>query len=189
MPMVILPSNPRYAWLMSFWLAISVWCGLLFGVLLALLGSPRWFGLGGILVLLLAIPGLMRPQVVSLPYRAWNKLARAYARAARLLLMGICFYVLVVAVSRTGSSLRLARPTSAKSLWVPRGTLAPIAYAHQYSGTVKESPQQGWIRTYLSWAAQSGNLWAVCLLPFLFMLMILEPDHENSFYANIYTLF
>ena len=187
--MIILPSKPRHVWLMSFWLASSILCGLLFGALFALFVSPRWFGLGGMLALVLALPGLLRPQVASMPYQAWNKLARAFSRAARLLLMGICFYVLVVAVRRSGASLRLARPTSAKSLWVPRGTLSPTAYAHQYSVTGQEPPRQGWLRTYLSWAMRSGNLWAVGLLPFLLMLMILEPERENSFPANIYTLF
>lgn len=187
--MIILPSPARRECLISFWLTISVSSGLLIGALLSLLISPRWFGLGVILALTLALPGLIWPQVVSLPYRIWNRLARDFTHYARTLVLGICYYIIFAAVARTGSSLRLASPTSPQSLWIPRGTLASTAYPHQYDATKKGSSQRGWIGNYLSWAWQTGNLWTVFLLPFLILLSALESDQDKSLPTDIYTLF
>ena len=187
--MIILPTTPRRAWLMSFWLAICILSGLLFAALTSLLVSPRWFGLGVIVGLGLALPGFLRPQAISILYNVWNRLARTFARAGRLSVMGICFYVILAAVGRTGSSLRLDRPTAGKSLWVPRTTLAPRAYPHQYDNTTKDPRQRGWIATFLSWARESGNWWALPLLPFLVLLSTLDEDTHKIFPANIYTLF
>jgi hypothetical protein len=188
--MITLPSRPRRAWLMGFWLAISVCSGLLIGLLLALLIAPQWFGLGGILMLVLACTGLLRRQAIRRAYAVWNRLAHYFSRTVQLLLMGICFYIIFVAVGRTGSTLRLAHPPPTTSLWAPRGTLASSAYVSQYGARDGASLQKGWIATFLSWAVRSGNLWALSLLPFFILLSALQIDQEkNTFPASIYTLF
>jgi hypothetical protein len=186
--MIILPPARR-AYLMSFWLVISLTGGLLIGALSSLLVAPRPFTFGVVLALVLSLPGLLRPQVVSLPYRVWNRLARGFAHCARLFLMSVCFYVIFVAVGRTGSALRLTRPSSTQSLWEPRGTLAPAAYISQGAVSMKESSGKSWMPTFFSWAVHSGNFWACCLFPFLLLLSILEPDEDRDFPAGIYTLF
>ena len=173
---------------MSFWLAVSLGSGLLIGLLSALLISPRWFGLGVMLALVLALPRPLWRQTIA--YRLWNRLARYFGNAAHVWLMGICFAIIVVAVGQKGSSLRLARPSSTESLWMPRGTLAPAAYISQYSAETGRAPEKGWIATFFSWAIQSGNLWALSLLPFFLLLSALRTDQRKSnFPANIYTLF
>jgi hypothetical protein len=186
--MITLPSPPRRAWVMSFWLTVSVGGGLLIGLLSALLISPRWFGLGAMLALVLAVPRLLWAQTIA--YKLWNILARYFGHAAHLWLVGICFAIIVVAVGRKGSSLRLARPSSTASLWMPRGTLAPGAYISQYNVATAGSSEKGWIATFFSWATQSGNLWALSLLPFFMLLSALRTDQRKSnLPANIYTLF
>jgi hypothetical protein len=188
--MITLLSRPRRAWLMSFWLAISVCSGVLIGLVSALLISLQWFALGGIPVAVLACTGLLWRRAIRRAYAVWNRLALNFGRAAQLLLMGICFYIIFVAVGRTGSALRLAHPSPTASLWVSRGTLAPSAYVSQYGARDGVSLQKGWIATFLSWAVRSGNWWALSLLPFLILLSALQIDEEKStFPANIYTLF
>ena len=190
MATIILPSRPRRAWLMSFWLVSSAASGVLVGLLSALLVAPGWIGAGVILALVMAVPGLLWPRLVSRPYRVWNRLARYFARCARLVLMGICYGVIFVAVGRAGSSLQLRRPPSTTSLWSPRATLASAAYFHQYDAAAPQPPQTGWLRSYLSWARGSGNVCAVCLVPFLLLLKPLQAEQEgSSFPTNIYTLF
>ena len=78
--------------------------------------------------------GFLRPQIISIPYTIWNTMARTFARAARAFLKLICFYIILVAAGRAGSSLKLSRPASDESLWVPRRTLANTGYFHQYDG-------------------------------------------------------
>jgi hypothetical protein len=190
MPAIDLPSPPRRTRLMSFWLVSSAVSGVLVGILSALLVAPEWIGTGVILALLMAVPGFLWPQFVSRPYQVWNRLARYFARRACLVLIGVCYFVIFVAVGRAGSSLQILRPTFSSSLWLPRGTLTPAAYFHQYDVTVKGFPQTGWVRSYFSWALGSGNVWAVCLLPFLLLLKSLQVDQKSSsFPTNIYTLF
>ncbi|HEX9665703.1 MAG TPA: hypothetical protein VGA95_04000 [Thermodesulfobacteriota bacterium] len=174
---------------MGFWLGLTLAGGLLIGSLLALLVSPILSGVTVILALMFTLLGFLQRQVASIVYEAWNRVARRFTRVARIVLMGICFYIIFVAVGRTGSSLGLARPTSGRSMWVPRKTLQPIGYPHQYNVSRKELPQRGWIPTFLSWAAQSGNFWAFCLLPFLILLRFLETEEESNFPNNIYSLF
>jgi hypothetical protein len=187
--MIILPSGPRRKWLISFWLAISLVSGALCGAMLAILIAPGWFGVGGIVALMVAVPGLRRPQVASKPYQRWRRAGRSYCRVVSRVLTGLCFCTVFVVARLAGSSLRLARPRTSRTMWVPRTTLAPTAYAHQYNRASPDSPRAGWLRPYLSWTVRSGHVWAIGLLPFLIMLEIVEAGPEKGATANIYTLF
>ena len=164
--------------------------GLLTGAILLLRGSPHWFASGVLVALLLALPGLLWPQTVSIPYRVWHKLDREFTRCARLWLTGICFYIVFVAVGRLGSSLRLARPTAEGSLWVLRRTDAVTTYGSAHGVVTAEAAQGSWASAFVSWAMHSGNGWACCLLPFMALLSLLEPEQESANVpTNIYTLY
>ena len=80
--MMMLPPGPRRKWLMSFWLAISLVSGATFGAIVAFLIAPRWFALGGVVTLMVAIPGVRRPQIASKPYQKWRRWTRSYCRVA-----------------------------------------------------------------------------------------------------------
>jgi hypothetical protein len=189
--MITLPRfPPRRAWLQSFWIAVSLAIGSMASILGAWYISPPWFTSGAVLALVMAVPGLVRPQIASLPYRAWNRLARQFVRVARLWATGVCFFIVFVTVGLTGSHARLAPPTPNGSLWLARRPLEPTASGYACDGVPHEFVQKGWITAYCAWARQSDNLWAVCLLPFLLLLSSLENDeNQNPVAANIYTLF
>jgi len=174
---------------MSFWLVISLLIGIFIGILFSVLVSPALSGLGGILALVLLLLGILQPQIISVAYDVWNRLARYYMRGARVLLKGICFYIIFASVARIGSRLTLTRPSATKSLWVARGTLPASSYCFQYDGKTNRSTQKGWVRTYVSWAVQSGNLWTACLLPFLILLRAVEVEERSVSPTNVYTLF
>jgi hypothetical protein len=187
--MITLPSLPRRAWLISFWLVISSAIGLLLGVPLSILLNPRLGGLGMGIAAGLALLGVIWPrQIVTAPYEGWNRLTRYFTRRARLLLLGLCFYVTFVAVGRFGSLVLLKRLNHAESLWTPSNGSIP---SEEFRAGSSEKRLTGhWCRDYCSWALRSGNEWAVCLLPFLFFLRILntvEAKHEVP--VNAYTLF
>jgi hypothetical protein len=185
--MLALPPVRR-ATLRSFWLALSVVGGLLLSLLAALVtsGSFAW-GIG--LAFVFALPGVLWPEMISLPYRVWNRLARDFARYASLLVMGICFYLVLGAVSRTGSSLSLTRSSLGASLWVPHTTLVPATYINQHGIVSENTRSQDWIATLASWGRSSGNLWACCLLPFLILLSVFATEQETNVPTDIYTLF
>jgi hypothetical protein len=119
----------------------------------------------------------------------WNRLARDFARYASLLVMGICFYLVLGAVSRTGSSLSLTRSSLGGSWWVPRTTLVPATYINQHGIVSENARSQDWIAALASWGQSSGNLWACCLLPFLILLSLFATEQETSVPTDIYTLF
>src|SRR6516162_3830377 len=101
--MITLVFPPRRAWVTSFWVVASLGSGVFVGLLSALLISPRWFGLGVIVALVLALPRPLRRQTIA--YRAWNRLARDFGWAAHLWLLAISFAIVVVAGGQKGRSL------------------------------------------------------------------------------------
>jgi hypothetical protein len=188
--MISLPLPATHTWLKSFWLVMSIAGGILIASISSQLLSPLWFMLviGGALVL--AAPGLWRPQIASLPYRAWNKLGRIFARSARGWLLLICYYLIFVAVGRTGSSLRLSRPAPTESQWLPRNTYTPSADDVSRGITMEMALRRRWAGSLLVWATTTRNWWVCCLLPFLLLYAALDSEREEQvFPVGIYTLF
>ena len=181
------PSHP--VCLRGFSILIGAFGALLIGACLFLSGIQSPLGLGAASGFVLSLPGLLRPKLLSWPYRAWNKLAVEFARWASLLVMTVLFYVVFVAVGRSGSALGLDRPASNESLWKPRRTLAPDAYKAQYPQPSRASSEDGFIFPFFSWATQTGNLWARFLLPYILLLSALGSVEEQELPTDIYTLF
>lgn len=148
---------------------------------------------GSILGLLIGLASsvivLWQPQIAKVPYRLWSRVADFYVRVARLAVKVICFFLVFVTVRRGGSSLTVSRAAFTQSMWLERGTVSRTNYAHEYEGTSQESSASTWTTTFVSWAKESGNFWAITLLPFLMLLSALEADEECAFPPNIYTLF
>ena len=188
--MIVLPPYPPLqAWLKAFWVVITLVSGLTAGVFLTLSVSGHWFLPALVLSVAMALPGLKWPQIAAFPYRAWNKLAREFARRGQLCLLLVCHYVVFVVVGRSGSSLRLARPTPTESMWIPRRTGAP-SFRGSAHGIIVEPENRGWASAFISWAAQSGNAWAWFLWPFLMLLSAFHAeDEKGEVPANVYTLF
>ena len=187
--MIILPTPPRRAWLISFWLTLTIGSGLLMGIFFLLFLSPSWAFLAIIGIFATAPIGFVRQRVVSSVYRFWNRLAFHVCRFAELILTAICFFFIFAAVGLIGSKLQITRPTVHRSQWRPRKTLPARGYVHQYESLSEKPLGAWWIRNYLSWARHTGNLWAVPLLPFLILLRMVGQDRNTKFVSNIYTLF
>jgi hypothetical protein len=101
--------------------------------------------------------------------------------------LGICFYFIFAVVGRMGSSLKLDS-NGFQSHWVSRGTLAPTGYSSPHAAARRDR-QEGWIRQFRSWATDSGNLWACCLIPFFAILSAFKAEEDKSAPSGIYTLF
>jgi hypothetical protein len=177
--LLTLPPAPRRIWLMSFSIVAGLVLGTAAGALLAFVMAPRYFGAGMVAGLALALPGILRPDAAAPLYRAWNAVTRFYGRSASLLLRALCYYTIFVAVGWTGSSLALSRPASAESLWQVRTGPAGRRYRQQYEARIAAAAGASWIKTYLSWAWESGNIWTVTLVPFLTLLSWIEPEHRE----------
>jgi hypothetical protein len=188
--MLQLPSPPRRAWLHSFWLALSFYSGVTAGILLAVLQVAHWFAVALLLTLIMAGAGFLLPQVSVNVYHFWNRAMLWVGRWIRLGLLAICYGCICLATAHKGHAICLGRPAANGSLWIARGTLAPFAYDHQYAVPGPTPSSRSRFVTYLQWAKQSGNGWAVCLLPFLLLLAVVDAEQSTSdFPANIYTLY
>src|SRR5688572_4402164 len=82
--LVILPPV-RHAALRAFWLTGTFLAGVVTGVLVACVRDlQQALAAGFVATVLAAAPGLVWPEAVRPAYRAWNHLARVYARIGRL---------------------------------------------------------------------------------------------------------
>jgi len=189
--MITLPFPPRRARLISFWLAMSLVGGLLVATLCMFFLSRHGVVLGGSAALILALPGLIQPQIAYIPYKAWNKLAGLVGRGTRFCLMAICFYIVIPTIGRTGSQLRLDRPKNDESQWVPwRGHNSEDADGNLHGIAVEESTPEGWSRAFLNSIKRLNKWWAYCLLPFFILTRALEGEGEQSEApTSIYTLY
>ena len=185
--MIVLPLPPRRTSLQSFWLALCFMVTVLIGMLawvnamIALSGVP--------VVALLGLAGVVWPQIVSWPYRAWNTLAQRYASAAERLVLWICYWTVMVVAGVTGTSLKLERPGARESLWIPRQSLQPSLYKQLHGCPSSKSVEGNWISRYLAWAWSSKQPWLLALLPFLCILLWLKEEEESVVPESIYTLF
>ena len=185
--MVTLPP-PSAPVLKSFWLSITILGGFIAGGILSLWES-LWGVTGVGFCLVVAVGGLRVPWIMYGSYKVWVELVSRFASGARFVLMGICFYFILFAVGRTGSSLNLERPPSYQTLWVSRRTTAPSAYGSQSGFSDESFFSRGWVGNFFHWAFRSGNLWACGLLPFLYLLSLLETGKDSSVPSDIYTLY
>ena len=183
-----LPSKPSPEWLASFWLTLSFAGGLLAGAAVWLVGSGAWIPTGSIAFALLTLIGAIRPRIASALYRSWNRLAQAYSEMAGLLLNAICFYTVVVAVGRGGSTFKLDRSGPESSGWVPRGTLPPRAYGSLDAAPIDKA-STGWLRGFFSWLGRDGHAWVVGLVPFPILLKAVEVEAKQDTSSDIYPLY
>src|SRR4029450_8023675 len=101
--MVTLPP-PRPAALKSFWLVISIGIGLLSAFCIVRPVSIWSFSIGAIVTAILTLVGTHWPRIAHKSYRLYNVIAYKISRYGSLLVMGICFYIVLVAVGRKEST-------------------------------------------------------------------------------------
>jgi hypothetical protein len=180
----MLPFPPRRTSLWAFWTALSLSAGALVTVLLAITLGWAWTATGPAVATGLVFSGWMWPQIIKFFYRAWNKLAREFARFARFWVLAVFYYVVFTPVAWSGSLFRVAMPKPGESLWMKHQTLSMEAH-------LQPSSTRSWISAYLSWCGGAQNLWGVWLVPFLLLLSLLGTDeqHKDSVPSNIYTLY
>jgi len=129
--------------------------------------------------------GVAWPHYVMPIYSVWLRLSRQVLRLSNLALTAVCFYLVFAVVGVAGSRLPLKRAAADESLWeaADRPARGALDEADATAGSTR-----GWVFRYLNRAVESGNLWTICLLPFLVMLRFNDQE-GNSYPSQIYTLF
>ena len=181
-----LPNTLRRAELRSFCLAVSSIALTAFALMVRFSSATRYAAMATICACCL---GLMFPRLVRIPYRIWNKSAKVFVRCAQYYLLGVVFHTVVRAMSMAVMSVEFCQKSSSSSSWVQRDSVTPTSYGslHQMAG--ESSTRAAWPFTFIGWARQTANVPAMCLLPFLFVLSIFQPEEESEKISDIYTLF
>ena len=187
---MLLPFPANIFQLKGFWLVISLTIGLLIGYFLNILFSPIWFASSIFITFGIAMPGLIRPRIATMPYRAFNKLVRILTHCVKEWILIVCFFVVYTAGGKNGSFKQLDRPRESESLWVPRYQDSSGIHDTNNVVVVPKSTHGSWFFTFVRWAIKSGNWWMFCLLPYMILLSIFKKEKVTTTLSdNIYTLY
>ncbi len=187
---MILPPAQR-AYIKAFWVIMTLSVsGLLIGT--SLMFGNLWSLVPGIGIGCISlIYGLLEinMRVLWIAYKAWNKLAEFVTSCLQTAIIAISFFIVFTLVGRLGSTLHMDPPNSKQSLWVSRKATPLKAYESLSSFPVLTSRRSHWALCFVTWAAKSGKYWSWFLLPFLYLLSLLEVEHEEAAPQGIYTLY
>lgn len=187
--MIRLPS-PTQAYLKSFWTIGTA----IFSVVVyfsTLSWAPSWTPLAVTSSLLILGYGLLEInlRIMWMAYKVWNILAERATSILQTIILCVCFFVILVLVGRFGSALKVKRDMPANSLWSPKGTIPIAVYESQSTFPTCSPAARSWELCYLTWSSKSRKYWTWFLLPFLYLLSILEPERNETAPQGIYTLY
>ncbi len=187
---IILPGTDRRATLRAFWLTLSLAFGCAIGVSLAWTHVKHGWAVAAASTVLFASLVFLSEAAAWRAYRGWNRLlARPVARWTQRLILSLCFWVIRTAALAGRPNMAVTQTTPGGA-WRSRSSLPPTGYESLFFATGLPTPGEGdWRDEYRRWAAQSGHLWAIALLPFLALLRWVNPEEEKAAAGNIYTLF
>jgi hypothetical protein len=171
----------RRAEVVPFWILGTVVASLSLGLVSAFFGSATpsaWAAAGGAGLLL---PGLFWTPWWQNGIWVWNGVLRRSAIALRRYVLAVCYYTVFAAVSRVSPRLDLVPPQTGASGW--RGS--------RHERAVQPVPDLvEWYHGLHACAKNPGNAWIWCLLPPLFLLILLREEHLESVPpGSTYTLY
>lgn len=187
--MLTLPFPRTRGALIGFWLVVCGMTGVCLSFVLGQFASWAYaVGTFGVCVGI-SLPVLFFPRMAVFPYRLWHFVARRFSRLAERMLLWISFYVVVVPVGVMRGGLILDRPTPGQSVWVPRSTQKVTTYPLQDCVMPQGFVNRSRAVELLVWMFQSRRDWALGLLPFIYLISVLQVEDRPTPSANIYTLF
>ena len=154
----------RRAEMSAFWFLIAVIVSVVTGLTLTFIDRPApwwWAVAAGLGVI---VPGVLWPVWFELGISAWNRGIRLLTSPLRQYTLLVLYYLLLGAVSRTGTSFDYLLERPPASRWVAR-------MGHEAIDTLG----RGWVR---------------CLLPFVLLLRVLRDERaETAPPSGTYTLY
>jgi hypothetical protein len=176
---VILPR--RRAYQAAFWIVACATIALVTAFAASAAGgSPRWALASAALVLL---PGIVWRPWFRLGVGAWNRAVRLLFVRLRVAAAWISFHLLFPLLRRSGTRVQLTSPAQL----TPAG-LATLWSARDGAGA--DARGEGWLTDLVVHARRTGNWWLLALVPFIFTLMLLATEvEETAPGGSTYTLY
>src|SRR5262249_46895303 len=120
-------------------------------------------------------------------YNCWNSLVRWLSRRTTTAISGVCFCI-CAALPKDEARFDWKPQSPDASNWAKtRSTASVPAPLNPNPVDARQHPR--WAPAYVRWAPQSGNGWAIALLPFLALLSLFADDEEEPVPVQNYTLF
>ena len=174
----------RRAQMTAFWLLLSAIVTITAGLTLSMARQPLpslWAAVLGVAVL---VPPALSAWWFEVGIRVWNKSVRLLIPMLRRYTLVVCYYVLVTAIARFGSSFDLALQPPRASNWVFRMQPSNVP------DRVLASIDIRWFEELFAVSRRRGHGWVVYLLPFMMLLRVLHVDNqENATPFSTYTLY
>jgi hypothetical protein len=170
----------RRAEVVPFWILATFVLSLALGFVCFLFGSASpwaWAAAGGAGLLL---PGLFWAPWWQSGIWFWNGVLRRSAIVLRLYVLAVCYHTVVVAVSRLSPRIDLLMPHAGATGWRRREErdVQPVPDLSE------------WYDGLYACARNPRNAWVLCLLPPLFLLILLREEHfESAPPGSTYTLY
>ena len=182
------PEEDRRIVLRSFWFLVSAIFAVLASLAGWLIGLPAWLP-GTVVFVVAGSVAFTQEQLVRRLYHAWNnRIIRPLSNFVTAIILRICLFLVFAGTGRAGSRLQLAGLTG--TMWSNRDSDRNHTAEVPFVASGGAAPtSRGWIRNYLRWAFQTQNVWAVSLIPFLWMLRMVSTEEPAAAGGNIYTLF
>jgi hypothetical protein len=185
--MITLSAPPRLAHLRAFGVLLSLFYGAVVAMLAWVLRSDNplltWVMVTSVMV---AVSVTTAHQLVWL-YNRWNSLVRWLSRRTTTVISGICFCI-CAALPKNETRFEWKPRSPGASNWAKTGAAGSVPEPLR-ADPVDGRQHPRWARAYVRWAPQSGNGWAVVLLPFLALLSLFADDEEEPVPVQNYTLF
>ncbi|HKK08801.1 MAG TPA: hypothetical protein VKA44_07955 [Gemmatimonadota bacterium] len=186
---IVLDAPPDREGLQGFGIAIGLLAAAALVLVAWALGVAPALALGAGLIVWMLAAGLAwrRPEKLEGAYAGWNRLARAFGRRAAAVVLGVSFYLVVLAAAGAGRTRGLPDMGPAGPAWKPRGTLGADEYGGLGGG--RRSAGSGSARELARWARGTGRAWILLLIPFLLLLDAFDVSGREEAPSSIYTLY
>ena len=173
----------RRAYVIAFWIAVSVVVALATAIAAAVTGrSLPWVWSGSAVVLML-LPRALSAAWFETGVRAWNAGARIASAALRGYVLFVCYHTLFRTIAlAAGPAVLAPEPPLSGSAWRPRERNSwQAAFA---------APSGSWAYGLRMYGRLSGSRWVVILLPILQLLAVFRDEAQDTTpSSSTYTLY
>jgi hypothetical protein len=135
---------------------------------------------------------IFKPDIISTPYRAYNKFISIFSKLAKEYILFISFIVISIAVGKKKDSFDSATVLNSdgSSLWLSKNHSNIKDYSIENDDLSLEDKSKNFMSNYFQWVMNSSNWWAVMLIPYLYLISIFEEKNNmHTVPDNIYTLY
>ena len=187
--MIGLPTAPRRAEILAFWILVNGGSLLLLPWTIALLIGNRLAIVALVSILVLSIAGFINRSIAKHTYNVWNRWANRVSRVVYRILSYACYLVIGAYGRLLKSEFRESlRPDHAELGWIKKQSASTDDYFSTWVAPNTPS-SENWLKDMLTWSVSTKNYWTLAIVPYVVLLHLVKAVDRRPTYSNVYTLF